>query len=91
MVTNLKECAMTFNHNATANVHGAEVNISEEYHRARKLMGFKTTNHEALLRAAITVYLNIPKEYNEWVEVYASLIDEMKQRIELIARLEVDC
>jgi hypothetical protein len=73
-------------HTATAKVHGAEVNLSEQYHEARELMGLRTSNHEALLGAVTTVYLNIPHTEERWIESYASLILEMQDRIAMIAQ-----
>ena len=80
---------MSVSHEVTANVHGATVNVSEEYHTARNLMGLKTTNQEALLGATVTVYLNIGHSEDKWLEAYANLINEMQDRIALIAQINL--
>ena len=76
-------------HDATINFHGAEVNLAKEYHEAAKLKGLVTTDLEQLLSTVTHIYLNIPEEHDKWAVAYLALIEEIRYRQDMMARLEL--
>ena len=63
--------------NPIGTVHGAEVNFSTEYSKARELMGTKGTDLERLMETCALMYLNCPEWMaNDW----RALIDEIERR-----------
>lgn len=65
--------------------HGAEINFADEYHEARRQMGTKGTDMEALSYHVGLLYLNTPNE--KWSMAYGTLLQEINMRAELLASL----
>jgi len=69
-------------HNAEIYFYDAPVNLSEEYHQARKLMGLKTTDLDNLYQTVTHIYLHIEDE--EWNTAYINLLSEIERRQEML-------
>lgn len=74
-------------HNAEIYFYDAPVNLSEEYHQARKLMGLKTTDLDDLYQTVTHIYLHIDDE--EWSTAYANLLVEIERRQEILINMRM--
>ncbi len=74
-------------HNATIDFHGAPVNLSEEYHQARKMMGLKTTDLDTLYQTVTHIYVMIEDE--EWNTAYMNLLFEIGDRQNMLIDMRV--
>lgn len=68
----------------TIEFHGAEVNLAEEYHEARKMMGQKSTDLELLYEKVTLLYLNTN---DKWQRPYFFLLNEIEDRQAILAQL----
>lgn len=78
------------NHSATIDFNGAELNLSKEYHEARKLMGDKRTDLLSLYGVVSHIYIVIPEELEEWSVAYYALMDEIQTRERMMLDMKLD-
>ena len=63
---------------------GEDVNFATAYTDARKLMGLRTTDMDALYYNTGLLYINAPEK---WVNPYSMLMEEIELRINMLAGL----
>jgi len=78
------------NHSQTIKFQTAEINLSDEYREARKLMGNKNTDLDDLYRTVSHIYVCIPPDAEEWAEAYLNLMYEIEQRQVMVMNLKID-
>jgi len=77
---------MTDSEKYKGSFYGAPVDYRDEYVQARKLMGLKSTDMDALLHTVGFLYLYCPEDIRD---AYASLIEEITERQSLMVLKEL--